>query len=280
MASSLDKVLDMRPPEAEHSPRTRMAVPNLILIGYGVTDSLQLTVESQRLLARYGMAYSIGLPPNLAAFLKSQRVKVTDLGGCFAQGRDYAEAYLDIAHALIARTASERPVIFLAPGNPMVFNAVGRYLVMEGKRLGLSVQVVAAVSPLDMIISGIGLDVSTFGLQVFDATRLVSRSMPISPAVPAVLMHLGGFAGNRAPGATTASDLEPLVGYLARIYPGDHPAAVVKLGASGMRVASFPLGQLNTAAGEVDSGSHLFVDAVRRAQPQEPLASQAIQANS
>ena len=56
-----------------------------------------------------------------------------------------------------------------------------------------------------------------------------------------------------------------------------HPTALVKLGASGMRVASFSLEQLNDAAADLDAGSHLFIDALRRAQPHGPLAGQAIQ---
>lgn len=86
-----------------------MATPHLVLIGYGVTDTLQITVEAQRLLARYGSAYSLGLPANLAAFLKSQRVKVADIASRMAPGRDYADSYLDIANFLIGRTAHERP---------------------------------------------------------------------------------------------------------------------------------------------------------------------------
>ena len=72
------QTLDSAAPEKQPSP-IAMATPHLVLIGYGVTDTLQITVEAQRLLARYGSAYSLGLPANLAAFLKSQRVKVTDI---------------------------------------------------------------------------------------------------------------------------------------------------------------------------------------------------------
>lgn len=240
-----------------------MATPNLILIGCGVVDSLQLTVEAQRVLARFGSAYAVGLPPNLAAYLKSQRVKVTDLSGRLA-GREYAEGYLDLAAHVVERTAHERPVILLVPGHPLMFNAVGRYLAAEGRRLELGVQVVAAPSPLDVIIGGIGLDVSTFGLQVFDATRLVARSQAVNPQVPAILMHVGGF-GAAAPGVKPA--LAALAAYLARCYPPSHPATLVWLGAEGMRAASVPLERLAERADEVDSGSHLFLDAVRPTPP-------------
>jgi len=271
MATAQPNTIDSTNKEAEASRRTEMTVPHFILLGYGVTDSLQLTVESQRVLARYGTAYSVGLPANLTAFLKSQRVKLTDLGPRLGPGKEYAEAYLEVAHFLIERSAHERPVIFLTPGNPLMFNAVGRYVVTEGRRLGLGVQVVQGVSPLDLIISGIGLDVSTFGLQVFDATRLVARGMSINPAIPAIVMHLGGFGASTATATGAAANLGPFVAHVSRWYPGTHPATVIHLGTQGMKVASLPLNRLSAASG-VEAGAHLFLDSVRDPLPQEAPA--------
>lgn len=264
--------VDIRGHEAQPS-RDAMATPHLILLGYGVGDSLQLTVEAQRLLNRYGHAYAIGLPPAPAAFLKQQRVKVTDLSGRLAPGREYADAYLDIANFLLERTASERPVLFLAPGHPMLFNAISRYLAMEGKRLELGVQVVPGVSPLEAMIGGIGLDVSTFGLQVFDATRLVSRRIPISPQVPAIVMNIDGFAGAAVPAAgSPPADLAPFVAYLANCYPANHPATVVTLG-TGIAVASIQLSALPGVAAKLQPGSHLFLDMVRPDQSRGTTAT-------
>ena len=53
---------------------------------------------------------------------------------------------------------------------------------MATANLILLVQVVPAVSQLDLIIAGIGLDVSTFGLHVFDGTRLMTRRVPTPPS--------------------------------------------------------------------------------------------------
>ena len=88
MATTKDAVLDTSASD-QHASSAAMTVPHIILLGYGVSDSLQLTVESQRILARYGSAYAIGLPPNLDAFLKSQRVRVTDLAAKLAPGREF-----------------------------------------------------------------------------------------------------------------------------------------------------------------------------------------------
>ncbi len=266
MTTTRAAILDTAAGEQHATRSTAMAVPHIILLGYGVTDSLQLTVESQRILARFGSAYAVGLPPNLEAFLKSQRVKVTDLAPSLAPGREFADAYLEIAHTLVTRAASERPVIFLAPGNPLMFNAIGRYLAMEGRRLGLTVQSAAAVSPLDMVISGLGLDVSTFGLQVFDATRLVARRIALNPSVPALLMSVDTFGAKAVPGAGATLDLSPLTAHLARCYPPGHPASVITLDSAGMRLRGVAIEDLASGAAPLPPGSHLFLDIVR-AQP-------------
>ena len=264
MAVAAPANLDTGERRAESARQTPMATPNLVLLGYGITDTLQLTVESQRMLARAGAAYSIGLPPNLAAFLKSQRVTVKDLTSRLAPGRDYAEGYLDIANFLIERTAHERPVVFLSPGNPLVFNAIGRYLAIEGRRLGLAVQVLPAVSQLDAIIAGIGLDVSTFGLQVFDATRLLTRRIQLNPQAPALLMNIGTLGATEVPAVDSAPpDAASLVRYLAPCYPASHPVNVIRLDESGMSVAAVTLAALAKLGGDVQPGSHLFLDLVR-----------------
>ncbi len=239
-----------------------MAAPHLILVGYGATDSLQLTVEAQRVLSRYGNACTIGLPPHLAKFLKSQRVRVTDLSDRLAPERAAAEAYLDVAHLLIERTAHERPVIALMPGHPLLFNAVGRYLAMEAGRLGLVLQVVPGVSQLDVILGGIGLDISTFGLQVFDAGRLLERRMEPNPRVPLLLMHAGVLAqADGAPGG-----LSLLVRYLERWYPADHAATLIDLEgpAGSLRVAPTQLaGLAREKKGPVTAVTHVFLDTIR-----------------
>jgi hypothetical protein len=276
MAATKQAVLDTGVGDHHASHSTAMAaVPHIILLGYGVTDTLQLTVESQRILARFGSAYAIGLPPNLEAFLKSQRVRVTDLGHKLAPGREFADAYLDIAHTLVTKAATERPVILLAPGNPLMFNAISRYLAMEGRRLGLTVQAAPAVSPLDVIISGLGLDASTFGLQVFDATRLVARRIALNSAVPALLLSADTFAATTLPGASERPGLAPLAAYLGRCYPAGHPVSVITLDSGGMRLRGTAIEGLAADSEPLPAGSHLFLDIVR-AQPSQGTPAQAV----
>jgi precorrin-2 methylase len=237
--------------------------PDLILLGYGVDDALQLTVQTQRVLAQTGKVYAVSLPPGLARFLKSQRVQVEDLTDRFRAGRPFADCYLDIADHLFRRAAEEQPVCFLSPGNPMFLNALNRFIVMQAGKRGLSVQTYPGVSQVDAIISDIGLDVATFGLQLFDARRLVARQQQINPAVPLILLQVAGF-GAESVGAAT-EDYAPLFAYLGRFYsetqlvtllnrePGSPPAR-----------ATLPLSRVAELVQHFAPSSSIFIDAVRR----------------
>ena len=93
----------------------------------------------------------------------------------FGEGRQFSEVYAEVIELILARTAEERPVVLMTPGNPLFMNVISRALVMQAKERGLSIRVYPGISPLDTLINYLGLDVGTFGLQVFDARRLVAR---------------------------------------------------------------------------------------------------------
>jgi precorrin-6B methylase 1 len=250
-----------------------MPGPDLILLGYGVDDTLQLTVQTQRLLAQTGKVYSVSLPPSLARFLKSLRVEVEDLTDRFTPGRPFSECYLDVADHLIRRTTEEQPVCFLSPGNPMFLNSLNRFLFMQAQQRGLEVQVLPGISPIDAIINDLGLDVGTFGLQVFDARRLVTRRQAINPAVPLILVQVAGFSADAVaePGEATAVGYEALAAYLAQSYPAEHLVTLInrELGQGAAR-ATLPLARFGELTANVRNSSSLFIDAVRPQRPARP----------
>jgi hypothetical protein len=240
------------------------SIPHLILAGFGVHDRLQLTVETQRLLARYGKAYTIALPPGLRAFLKSLRVQIVDLDDRFAPGRHFGEAYLEVVGYLLERVALERPVILLSPGNPLLMNTVARTLVIEGRRLGLSVQTVAGVSPLDVIINDIGVDVGLFGLQVFDAHWLTAQGLEMTPSVPAIILNLAGFDLSTVPDSPPIAEYGPLIKHLRRFYDSSQEVTLIRTSPSGtgFTFGRARLGSVVSQPEALAASTCLFIDAV------------------
>jgi len=248
--------------------------PDIILLGQGVGDTLQLTIESQRVLSRVGKVYALYLPPNLEKLLKSMRVEYVDLGARFTQGRPLSEVYLDVIESVLESTTKERPVVLLTPGNPLFLNVISRVLVMQAKERGLSVRVYPGVSQLDSLINYLGLDVGSFGLQVFDARRLVARKHRINPSVPLLVLQLAGVAADEA--GTLAqrdpADYAPLAKHLTRFYPTGQPVTVLHVNDGEGRAAhsTSPLSGFADLVPSIRIASHLFIDAVRQSPSAQP----------
>jgi len=242
--------------------------PDIILLGYGVDDTLQLTVEAQRVLARIGATFTVGLPPNLARFLKAQRVECIDLAGRFEAGRSYADCYLDVADAILRKAADEPPAVFLTQGSPLFLNSINRFLVMQARERKLTVQTLPALSAFDAIVSDLGLDVGTFGLQLFNARRLVARRQQVNPEVPLLLLQLAGFAAETVEPAhqDDAVLYQPLAGYLRQFYPAEHAVTLVNTAGSGRSGGrqTVELARFAELIPHITSTSNLFVDAVRQ----------------
>jgi hypothetical protein len=119
------------------------------------------------------------------------------------------------------------------------------------------------VSPLDVMISYLGIDVATFGLQVFTAAGLLARRAEPNPAVPLFVLELAGL-GIGADGAAL-DRYRSLVRHLGRAYPGGHSVTLVNLTAvPGRRShASVPLSQFGKLLPHVAVNSHLFIDAAK-----------------
>lgn len=241
--------------------------PDIYLIGTGVGGGLQLTVEAQRVLDRVGRAYALHLPVPLRHHLRSLRVTTVDLSGRFSASRPLADAYVEVADFLLERAAMEHPVVVLTPGSPLFLNSISRLLVLHGRRSGLKVQVLPGISPLDALISYVGVDIATYGIQVYTAHRLAASPPRLDPTVPLAVMELAGI-DVQIVGEDAAVEPEryiPLLRTMARFYPADHPATMVNVtGGNGHRThATLPLRKFFEFLPSIRENSHLFIDVIR-----------------
>jgi len=226
--------------------------PNIVILGYGVTDSLQLTLESQRVLTRVGKAYALHLPPNLRRYLATQRVNCVDLSGSLNGSRPLSEGYLDVADAILRRTAEERPVVVLTPGSPHFLNVVTRFLTAQARERGLSVTAYPAVSQVDAIVSYLGLDVGANGLQLFDAGRLAASRERLNPGIPLLLLSAVGVG---------AAGIAGLAAHLRAHYPGDHAVTLLNVGLRTRgRHVTVRLDDCESLGARITPESAIFVD--------------------
>lgn len=240
--------------------------PALVLVGHGVGDSLQLTLEGQRALTASGHVYVMNPPPALAKYLGALRLGITDLGERFDAGPDYASAYLDVADFVLRRAATDPPAVLLVPGNPLFQNSLARFFVQTAKERKLAVEIYPGVSIVDTLISDLGLDVTVRGLQVFDARHLVGLGHTVNPRVPLFVLEVGGMVPGQADGEGVDEEraYAALPTHLARFYTPEHLVTLItKTTGRGQLVhGTVRLSRFNELGPQITLDSALFLDAV------------------
>lgn len=235
--------------------------PELILAGFGASSSLQMTLEAQQMAARIGHVLALGLPTRLRALLKRQGIEVTDLDSSF-DDRPFAEAYAAVAATVLARAEAAPPAMFVSQSNPLLLNAINRYLLVEAKKRGVAIRVYAGVSAMDVVISELGVDVGRVGLQTISARGLAERPAALNPNVPLLVLQIAGLVAE----GESVEGYGRLVEVLRRAYEDSQPITLVNMPGDG-RVprATVTLARFSELISHIDPSSCLFVDTRRKA---------------
>ncbi len=212
-------------------------------------------MQARAVLERFGFAFAIGVPTLLTRLLASSGVALEHLDERMLAADEPADALLAAADVILKQTEVEHPVIVLVPGNPLVLNSLSRFLLAEGTKRKLTVQRVAGVSQLDVIVNELGIDIAAHGLQVFDAVGVGrGRSVP-RPTMPAVLLRVADLLENHA---ASMSDLRQTLG---PIYPSGHPITLFNIDPVGdsSSFATAPLSDVDEFAAHIHVGSSFYL---------------------
>ncbi len=190
----------------------------LVLVGFGVGDQFQITIQAQRMLNQHGFSFGIGIPPRLKKLLDSWNIEVEELDDRLDADLPWEDRLLDVADVVLGQTEVERPVLFLVPENPLFFNSLSRFLVAEGRAREVRVTVVPGTSQLDVLVNELGIDIAARGLQVLEASQFAAGKNPCHSSSPAVLFGLAALA--------ESGSFDSLKKRLSHIYSPDHPVTL------------------------------------------------------
>lgn len=241
------------------------AGPKLILAGFGSSSALQLTVEAQQMAVHIGQVVSLNLPERLRALLARQGVTVTPLDDRFA-GKPFAEGYAAVAQAVLSRAEKDPPAMFISQGSPLLVNAITRFLVAEATRLEMPLRVFPGVSPVDVVVAELGIDVGRSGLLTISAAGLLARPVALNPRIPLLVLELAGVR----PEDASAEAYGPLVELLQAEYPQDQAITLVNMaGDGGITRSTVTLENFAQLLPNIEPSSCLFIDIRRRAKAAE-----------
>ncbi len=153
---------------------------------------------------------------------------IIDLDPEYWTGEEDEIVYTRIANKVLDQARNGPRVVLVVDGHPGIYQDLSWDIYDRGRRRGLKVTILPAISFLDLMIAFCNLRVDASGLQILEATSVVAYKYPLNPLVETLLMQIGWFGTSLLVDVKESKKdrFTPLVKYLRKYYPDDH---VIKL---------------------------------------------------
>ncbi len=200
-------------------------IPNtsVYIIGLGVVGVSQITPEARDTLRKCRCAFVVDHGFGVLEHLRTLTSEVIDLLPEYREGLHRLTTYQRMAGRVVDAAMRRAPVAFATYGHPYWLVYPTALIKSACQELGIGVEIIGGISSIDAILLDLDLDPGTQGLQIFEATSLVTEQRRPNPDVPCLLMQVDAFdTPEFTMQARSASRYERLRDYLIGIYPGDH----------------------------------------------------------
>jgi uncharacterized protein YabN with tetrapyrrole methylase and pyrophosphatase domain len=199
---------------------------DIALTGIGIGGFEQTTLQTIDAFKRARIIF------HLTSFhrrLQKYCKQVVDLEKEYWTGESDEVVYPRMANIVLDEAKKGAGVVMVGDGHPAYYDDVTWDIYRRGKRRGLDVKILPAISSIDSMAANCGLEINTGGFQIFDATTIVAINQDLNPHVDTLIMQIGWF------GTSLVSDIseskqgrfKPLIDYLRRFYPEDQPVRVM-----------------------------------------------------
>jgi hypothetical protein len=254
-------------------PRSDQSAPiDLYIVGAGVSFPEHLTIQAVEILTSCRRICTIMPDVRLGGLPDELRGKCVSFWHLYQDKRPRLDNYRDITEAILNAVEDTRPLAWLSPGHPLVFDSVTQALLKQAPARGWTVSVIPGISCLDTLLAELGYDPAS-GLFVHDATSLVAWNVPVSPAIATVLLQPSVF-GSRLTHISAEYDGPDLTGlrdYLLRYHAPEHQCAFVRSSLNGEgrgEISWVKLSELAGVSRQVIAGSTLFLPAAETGRRQ------------
>lgn len=219
------------PITSSNSAVARRPVVDIYIVGLGMFELRQITLETLEVLKRARLVYHVS---GRHTELCEVNPNTQDLGNIYKKRVKRTDIYYQLACFVVNSALKGGPIVFAVGGNPMFFNDIAWNIAAVAKKRRLRVEALPGVSCIDVLPMQLGFEPADVGLQIFEATQLVLYHLPINPCLSTLILQVGYFfvrvttlPPRRKPGAFT-----PLALHLRRFFPDDHPAVFIESASS------------------------------------------------
>lgn len=200
---------------------------DIALTGIGIGGFEQITLQTLDAFKRARIIFHL---TSYHRKLKEYCKQVVDLDKEYWTGEPDSDVYPRMANIVLDEAKNGRGVVMVGDGHPAYYDDVTWDIYRRGKRRGLNVKILPAISSIDSMAANCGLEIHAGGFQIFDATTIVAINQDLNPYIDTLIMQIGWF------GTSLVADIshskkgrfKPLVDYLLRFYPANQPVRVME----------------------------------------------------
>lgn len=240
--------------------------PKLLLMGTGIRDLSQMTVETVKALRACDLVFSLHGDPDVTRSLRALAREVVDLTTLYKDRRLDLEVYRAIVDQVTRRLTGDRSVAVIFHGHPLLYSNPAQMLIKHCEEKKIDHRILSGVSSLDAIFTALKLDVGSTGLQAFDVNRLLLYRLKPSIHTPCLVFQIGSFGSALITRTmrNAKGRFAPLERYLRTCYPKGHPAVVVECSTlTGLADIVIPttIDGLDAMADRINYNSTLYIPA-------------------
>jgi len=192
---------------------------------------------------------------------------VVNLEKKYWTGEEDVEVYSRLADLLLNEAKNGPGVVAVGDGHPAYYDDVTWDVYRRGKKLGLDVRIIPAISCLDSMAANCDLEINTNGIQILDAPSMLEWNQTLNPYLDALIMQIG-WVGTQSLVNMVNSRREavsPVVNHLTRFYPASHKVRLLRAPydrTEEATVITTPLGSLDRHHRKIVTSMCLFIPAL------------------
>lgn len=194
---------------------------DIILAGIGICGFEHITQETLRALRSARVIYHLTpFHRQLSRYCK----QVISLDCEYWTGEADEVVYKRIADIILKEARKSPRVVFVVDGHPTIYNDVSWDILHRGERRGFKVKIIPSISCIDVMAAYCGLEFDATGLQIVEATSLVSAKQKLNANMDTLVMQIGWFGTSLLydPTQSKKGRFVPLVRHLLKFYPSTH----------------------------------------------------------
>lgn len=200
---------------------------DITLAGIGIGGFEQTTLET---LEAFRSARIIFHLTEYHRTLKRYCRQVVSLDRQYWTGEEDWKVYKRIADLILAETNNGPGVVAVGDGHPAIYDDVTWDIYHRGKRRGLKVRILPAVSCIDAMAANCELEINTNGLQILEANVMVAAGQKINPYLDTLIMQIGWYGTSLLLdfAESKAGRFDPVIKHLTQFYPASHRVKIIR----------------------------------------------------